>query len=567
MTEGFRSARRPKLGNAGRVAAGIFTSRVFGVVREITTSFFLGVGPHLDVFRIAFRAPNIVQVLLGEQALSAAVIPIYSRLLSEGRKEDARRFAGASFGLLAATASSIALLGILFARPLVTITAPGFLGDASKVNQGLLTIDRFESVVMAVRILFPMTAFFSFSAWTLSILNSHRRFFLSYVSPVLWNSALIGAVLFTGWDYLPFVAGNPGEATGITTSVQNRVLVASFWGGLFGGVLQFLVQLPVALRELGGLRLSLSRRVTGMSEALGNFFPMVAARGATQLSGYVDMVLASFISVGALSALGQAQVIYLMPISLFAVSVAAAELPELSRRSHLEEGEVGRRVSQALRRIAFLIVPSQVGFLGLGLLIVGALFRRGEFLLADNWLVYLVLAAYALGLLFNGWSRLVSNVFFAEGNTKTPARFSIQRVLLSAVLGGVLMLVFDRFAVSDFPGVGEVGAKGDGLHLGAVGLALGSAVGAVYEWLRLRQAIRVSEPSVAWPARLAVGSYGRALIALLAALAGWWGLDSLWRPLVAVLVFGIYGATYLLLAKLQGVPEVDEIWRRVRSQR
>ncbi len=558
MTEPV-TGRQPRIGSAGRVAAGILTSRVFGIVRDVTVAFFFGVGAHLDVFRTAFRAPNIIQTLLGEQSLSASLIPIYSRFLEEGRKEDARRFAGATFGLVLAAAATVALAGMIFARPLVTLTTPGFVGDAARVAADELSVDRFELAVTAIRILFPMTAFFALSAWTLCVLNSHRRFFLPYVAPVLWNTAIIGSLLYVGWEHLP-AARLP---QGIGADAQSRILVAGFFGGLLGGGLQFLAQLPLALRLLGGFRPSFALGAPGVRTAIRNFAPAVAARGAAQLSSYLDMVLASLLAAGAPAALGLAQTIYLVPMALFAGSIAAAELPELSRRVADSAGRGGARASKALRQITFFVVPAQVGFIAFGLLIVGALFRRGRFELADNWLVYLILAVYTLGMLPSSWSKLLSNVFFAEGDTRTPARYSVQRMALSALVGGAAMLWCDRFAVGDL--VAGVGPKGETLFLGGLGLAAGSVLGAYYEVTSLRRVLRSRGSEIRWPVRFAAACLLRALATCALALGLWLLTErlaaGLWLPLRAILVVGAYGSLYMLLSKLQRVEEAEDLSR------
>ncbi|PSQ78905.1 MAG: murein biosynthesis integral membrane protein MurJ, partial [Bacteroidetes bacterium QH_7_62_13] len=110
-----------KNSEAGSVAAGILSSRILGLLRERTVAYFFGVGAHADVWQMVFKSPNLLQNLLGEGTISAAFIPIYSRLVEEGRQEDAGRFAGAIFGLLLAVAGGMALIGIVLAEPIVGI--------------------------------------------------------------------------------------------------------------------------------------------------------------------------------------------------------------------------------------------------------------------------------------------------------------------------------------------------------------------------------------------------------------------------------------------------------------
>jgi putative peptidoglycan lipid II flippase len=493
----------------------------------------------VDVLNMALRAPNFLQNLLGEGTLSAAFIPIYSRLLHGERREEARRFAGAIFGLLVALAGSLSLLGVLLARPITAVLAMGFLGDEGPVS-------RFELTVAAVRIIFPMTTFLVLAAWALGVLNSHRRFFLPYFAPVLWNTAIItGLVWAGGWG----AGADPSLAT------LNRLLFAACWGALAGGVLQFLVQLPAVLKLTRGLRPSLSIRAPGVREALRAFGPVLAGRGVVQLAGYLDYFLAGFLAAGAVAALGFAQILYMLPISLFGMSVAASELPELARLGSGETaGRLVPRVRRSLAQMAFLNVPTFVGYLAFGHLLVGALFRRGSFEAGDNWLVYLVLCGYTLGLLATTSSRLLQNTFYALGETRVPARIAALRVLVSAALGLPLMLVLDRYPVSALAG-GR--AAGDPLYFGAVGLALASGAGAWLELTRLRSALRRRLPEFELPWR---DDARMLLVALAAAGPGavvWWLLPPLHPIVEAVLVVGLYGLTYLALAKLAGIGEVE----------
>ncbi|MEL6614454.1 MAG: murein biosynthesis integral membrane protein MurJ, partial [Bacteroidota bacterium] len=453
---------------AGLVAAGIFASRIIGLVRDRAIGYFFGVGAFSDVYRLGLRAPNLLQNLLGEGTLSAAFIPIYSRMSEEGREEDAARFAGAVLGLLAVVSFSIALLGVLFADVVVGVLQPGWIGDAARVTSGEIPVNRYDLAVMVVRLAFPMTAILVLSAWALGVLNSHRKFLLSYFAPVAWNVALLVALGVGAYLYLDDPLGIAGDA--VPPEALAQLLVALFVGGIVGGVLQLGVQLPSVLRLLRVFRPSVSLKVPGVREGVRAFVPVVLGRGAYQLSGYLDVFLSSFLAAGALAALSNAQTLYLLPISLFGMSVAASELPELSRISRDELSTFLERVRRSLGQILYLVVPTVVGYLAFGYLVVGVLYQTGQFGVEDTWVVYFVLAAYTLGLAATTASRLLQNAFYALDDTKTPARIAIWRVAISAAVGSALMLVFDRLSVFDVVGVGE---EASSLQLGAVGLALG----------------------------------------------------------------------------------------------
>ena len=537
------------------VAVGIFASRVIGLIRDRLIGYFFGVGAFSDVYRLGLRAPNLLQNLLGEGTLSAAFIPIYSRMTEEGREEDARAFAGAILGLLAVVAFGAALLGVLLAEPFVTVLQPGWLGDAEAVRAGTIPVNRFDLAVTVVRLAFPMTAILVLSAWALGVLNSHRKFLLSYLAPVAWNVALLVALGVGAWLYLDDPTGL-AEADVVPSDALSKLLVAVFVGGIAGGVLQLGVQLPTVWRLLGGIRPRVSTAVVGVRDAIKAFVPVVLGRGAYQLSGYFDTFLSSFLAAGALAALGNAQTLYLLPVSLFGMSVAASELPELSRISTDKLDAFLERVRGSVAQIFYLIVPTTVGYLGFGFLVVAVLYQTGRFDLDDTWLVYLVLAGYSLGLVATTASRLLQNAFYALSDTKTPARLAVWRMVVSAVVGAGLMLVLDQLSVPEVIGIA---AEGEPLRLGAVGLALGSAVGAWIELWRLVAALRGHAASFSLPWGRALQMLGLAGLAAIPAALLRWLVPAEPFPvwLYGAVVLAVYGFSYLALGHAMGFSEGD----------
>ncbi len=495
------------------MAAGILLSRIAGLVRERAIAHYLGVSIYSDVVRAALRMPNLLQNLLGEGTLSASFIPVYAELLEKGREEEAGRVAGAVLGLIVALAGGLALLGILLAPVLVSVFTPGFEGE------------RKELTIAAVRIIFPMAGVLVLSAWALGILNSHRRFFVSYVAPVAWNAAIIATLVAFGAKRSP--AG---------------LVIALAWGALVGGVLQFAVQLPWVFALERRLRVSFSTRLEGVRETLRNAGPAIAGRGVVQLSGYVDYFLASFISGGAIALLGYAQTLYMLPISLFGMSVAAAELPELSRERSRAEDALRGRVDGALTRTAFYVVPSVVGYLILGDVIVAALFQTGDFSANDTYLTHLVLAGYTLGLYASATTRLYASAFFALHDTRTPAKVATARVVIAVAVGAGLMFALEQVEARGYP-------------LGALGLVLGGSVAAWVEWVLLRRALR---------GRIGpVGAYRGALlkIVLAAGIAAGcaraldWVLPPLHPIATAAAVLSLYVAGFGLVGALLGLEQ------------
>jgi putative peptidoglycan lipid II flippase len=463
--------------SAAIVGAGILLSRVAGLGREVVLRRWLGTTTDAaDAFGVALIIPKLMQNLLGEGSLSASFIPVYARLVEDDEEKEAGRVAGAVFSMLAVLTGLLVATGLFLADPLARIVAPGFAG--AKLD---LTADLLRITVTGI-------GFIVLAAWCLGVLNAHRKFFLSYVAPVVWNVAIIGFVVFAG----------------LRSWAIDDIALAAAWGVLCGGLAQFLIQLPAVIRIAPSIRLGFGRSSSSVRTVVRRFGPAVAGRGVVTLSTYLDVFLASLLATGAVAALGAAQILYLLPISAFALSVAAVELPELSRSS-----DSGRKRAAALRlgleRISLFLVFSLAIYLFIGKEIVAALYERGETDADDVLLIWLVLAVYSLGMPASGASRLLQNARFAAGDVSGPARIAALRVLVAAVVGVVAMLQFDRFGIVD----GEIQRLGDlpafsplpqalrqsgVVRLGAVGLAVGASLGAWLELVLLQRRTAIDVP-------------------------------------------------------------------------
>jgi putative peptidoglycan lipid II flippase len=510
--------------SAHLVAAGIFLSRIAGLVREMIFARYFGTSVSADAWRAAIRMPNVLQNLLGEGTLSASFIPQYARLLEEGREAEAGRLAGAVFALLVAGAGALALVGVVLAPVLVTVFTPGFEGVQREIT------------IRLVRIIFPMAGVLVLSAWSLGILNSHRRFFVSYVAPVVWNAAMIAALLIWGGAL-----------------VQEDLIVVFGWAALVGGGLQFGVQLPWVLRLERSLRIRWDTRMPEVRATVRNAGPAVLGRGVVQVSTYVDVFLASFLVAGSVATLGYAQTLYVLPVSLFGMSVAAAELPELSRKRMEALSILQDRVVAGLRQIAFLVIPTAVGYIFIGDYLVAALFQRGDFTAVDTRWTHTVLIGYSVGLMASTATRLFSSAYFAMEDTKTPAKYAAVRVALAAVLGGGLMLVGRGFEIGGAP-------------LGVAGLALGSGIAAWLEWTLLRRELRRRLGEVLPPVGVLLRMLGAAAAAA-AVARGTAVLVPGWHPILAgALALGMFGAVYFAVTSALGLPEARRLTGRIRRR-
>jgi putative peptidoglycan lipid II flippase len=516
-------------GGAAFVAAGILLSRLAGLVRQSVFGHYLGTSDAADAYNAAFKIPNFLQNLLGEGVLSASFIPVYASLRAEGHEEEARKVAGAVAGLLTVVTTAFTVVGVAATPFLIDAIAPGFSGEKRALT------------ILLVRIFFPGTALLVLSAFCLGVLNSHHRFFLSYVAPVVWSAAQIAALVLGGRGFRlgPF-----------------DLAVITAWGAVVGALLQVGVQLPAMLSCLGGrLRLSLGRADAHVRDVVRSFFPVVAGRGVVQLSAYIDNVIASWLPSGSVAALAYAQTLYTLPISLFGMSISAASLPSMSAAQGTREA-LHKQLSTGLRAIAFPVVPTVIAFLAFGDVAVAALFRSGRFSADDVRYVWMILAGSTVGLLAATQARLYSSTFYALRDTRTPLKYAAIRVALTAGLGVAAGLWLPRAFNLDS-------------RLGAVGLTASAGVAGWIEYALLRRGIstRVGEAAPPrgllvrlWSAAIAAGAIGLGVKFAMGGL----GATRIAALVRAIAVFGVFGVSYLLACLLLEVPEAAGSLQRVR---
>ena len=251
--------------------------------------------------------------------------------------------------------------------------------------------------------------------------------------------------------------------------------------------------MPTVWRLTRKLRFSLDTTSTHVRNVLVNFVPVFISRGIVQVSAYIDNVLASLLPSGSVALLNCAQTIGLLPISLFGMSISAAELPAMSRAVAGDQSvvrvELAKRLTAAMRRMAFLVIPAAMSFFAFGDTLGGLLYQSGRLTRVDTLYVWALLIGSGIGLVASTSGRLCSSAFYALRDTRTPLRFAILRVVLTIVLG----------YLSAFP-IPKL------LHLdpswGLAGLPASAGVAGWIEFLLLRQALRKRVGSFSVPGML-----------------------------------------------------------------
>jgi putative peptidoglycan lipid II flippase len=307
------------------------------------------------------------------------------------------------------------------------------------------------------------------------------------------------------------------------------------------------------LRVLPALRLSLSTTNENVTAVIRNFVPVFVSRGVVQLSGFIDAFLASFLPTGSLAAFSTAQTLALLPISLFGISISAAELPAMSSALGSDQeiaAAVRERLRSSARRIGFFVIPSAVAFFALGDVVAAAIYQTGRFTHRDAVYVWAILAGAAVGLVAQTIGRLYSSAYYALRDTKTPMRFAILRVAVTTGLGYLFALPLPKLL-------------GIAPRWGAAGLTASAGIAGWLEFLLLRRGMNRKIGRVPFPSLDLTKLWGSAIIAAAAAWAVKVALPPARPEIAAVLILIPFGAVYLGITTLLGLNQATLLVNRL----
>lgn len=403
--------------SAGIVSLATMTSRVLGLVRDQALAYRFGAGDAMDAFLVALRVPNLLRELFAEGALNAAFVPVFMRRLTSAGRDAAWRLGAQLINVLAVVTGGLVVAGIVFAEPLTRLLA----GDYQAVP------GKFELTVLLTRIVLPFLTLVAIAAACMGMLNSLRRFFVPAVSPAAYNVCLIASAVVVA-PLMPQTGAAP-----------IAVLAA---GVLAGGGGQIAVQWWALRREGFRWRPGLGLADRGLREIVGLMGPATVAGAALQVNVLVNTVLATGEGTGAVTWLTLAFRLMYLPLGVLGVSIATVTLPAVSR--HAAGGDVAavrRTVSHGLRLTWAVTAPAAVGLAVLATPIVRVIFEHGEFTAADTPATARALVFYAPGIVGYAAVRLTAPVFYAFGNSLTPALVGVLTVGLNVGLNLVLVRV------------------------------------------------------------------------------------------------------------------------------
>ena len=401
--------------SAGVIGVATMTSRVLGLVRDQLLAYFFGAGDAMDAFRVAFRLPNVLRDLFAEGAMSASLVPTFTRAFAQGGTARVSRLGSNVINLLIIVSGVIVLLGVVFAEALVEMYAAGFRQVPGKV----------ELTVRLTRIMFPFLSMVAVASVLMAMLNALHRFFIPALSPAMFNVAtILCAVIVVPLS--PRLGIDP--------------IVAIAGGTLLGGLGQIALQWPAARRAGFRYHATIDPGDPWLREICRLMVPGVAGLAAVQINLFVNSWLATGLGTGAVSWLDYAFRLMYMPIGLFGISIATASLPGIAgHAANNDHHGVRRDVSKALRMMLMLSVPATVGLVVLATPIVALIFERGRFTPADTAATAAALACYAPGLIGYSVVKLVSPAFYSMGNSRIPVVASAVSVGFNIVSNLILL--------------------------------------------------------------------------------------------------------------------------------
>ena len=384
-------------------------SRVLGLIREMVAGYYFGARGPINAFTVAFQIPNLIRILVADAALSGAFVPVFSELLEKGERLRAWRVASSLLWLLLLALSAVTAIFILLAPVLIPP----------------LTAEYDDLAVRLSQILFPIVVLLGASGVVVGILNSYDEFSIPALTPVAWNLVII----------LGLVLGVP-QADSIDAKLD--VYAVSI---LIGTVVQVLLPVPWLRGRDGSLRVALDWRDPAVWRVFKLMVPVTISLGLINLNAVIGtFVAATYIDATiAPNAIDKAFRIYMLPQGMFSVAVATVLFPAMSRlvtRADLDG--LRATVARGLRQIAFLLVPASVVCAVLAEPIVRIVYERGEFTPDQTPIVADALAAFSLGLTFNGIMLLLNRAFFGLQSPRIPTYVAGGNLVFNALLYVVL---------------------------------------------------------------------------------------------------------------------------------
>ena len=396
---------------AGTVGGMTLISRLLGFIRDLVIGMQFGATFVADAFFVAFRIPNVQRKILGEGAISAAFIPVFTEIRNKKGEEDAWKMAANLFNILLAILITSSLALALFAPYIIMVFAPGFPQ----------TSEKFNLTVLLTQWMAPYFLFIGLAVFCMGILNTYNKFALPAITPAILNICMIlGTLIISPKLDQPIL----GLAVGVIT----------------GGLLQFVIQIPAIIRCGFKFIPSIDWKNHETLRISKLMIPAIFGLAVYELNMLVDTLLASLLPEGSISYLYYGNRLVQLPLGIFGVALGVAILPMLSHQvANKDFSEMVKTIAFGIRLILFITIPATIGLILLRFPIVNTLWERGEFNRLTTEGTAIALLYYSVGLCAFCGIKVIVPAFYSLNDTKTPAKVGVYSMLLNIILNLILM--------------------------------------------------------------------------------------------------------------------------------
>jgi putative peptidoglycan lipid II flippase len=401
-----------KLGQAAGTVGGMtIISRILGFARDLVIAMQFGATFAADAFFVAFRIPNVQRKVLSEGAISAAFIPVFTETRNQKGEEDAWVMTANLFNILLAVLITSSLALAIFAPYIIIIFAPGFIPIPEKFN---LT-------VLLTQWMAPYFLFIGLAVFCMGILNSYNMFALPAITPAILNICMITGALI------------------ISPKLDQPILGLAI-GVVFGGILQFIIQVPAILKCGFKFIPSINWKNPEALKVCRLMIPAIFGLAVYELNMLVDTLLASLLPEGSISYLYYGNRLVQLPLGVFGVALGIAILPMLSRQVVKKDfSDMIKTISFGTRLILFITIPATIGLIILRFPIINTLWERGEFNRITTEGTAIALLYYSAGLCAFCGLKIIVPAFYSLQDTKTPVKIGIYSMVLNIILNLILM--------------------------------------------------------------------------------------------------------------------------------
>ncbi|MBY5922815.1 murein biosynthesis integral membrane protein MurJ [Ferrimonas balearica] len=490
------------------VSAMTLVSRVLGLVRDVVVAGLMGAGAAADVFFLANKIPNFLRRLFAEGAFAQAFVPVLTEYQQQREPDEVRELIAKVSGTLGGIVTLVTLFGVVASPVLAALFGTGwFVAWLGGEPEGA----KFLLASLMLKITFPYLWFITLTALAGAILNTLGRFAVAAFTPVFLNVAIIACALWL-------------------SPQLERPELGLAWGVFFGGLIQFLFQIPFLYRANMLVRPQWGWHHPGVKKIRTLMIPAMFGVSVSQINLLFDTLIASFLMTGSISWLYYSDRLLEFPLGLFGIAIATVILPALSKdKANDDPARFGQTLDWGVRSVLMVGIPAMLGLMVLAQPMLMVLFMRGEFSVTDTQMAAMSLLAYASGLLSFMLVKVLAPGYYARQDTKTPVRYGIIAMIANMAFNLALAIPF-----------------------GYVGLALATSASAtlnaflLYRGLHRQGVYQLSGHSLGQIARMALAGAVMAvtLIWLTPNESGWLAMAFMERVVTLFGLIGLGAVTY-----------------------